>query len=738
MSLRALRVAIGRWAFSVSCAAALGPPALAASDLALPSDPSSWRWVESEDAEAPAALRALAGRSGVPWSAVWDRALDVPYLAFPRRPCRLGLPWPPEGSGPAGAALRAVDAFIEETEGLFGVALRSLSARELEPMAGGLRVSAVQVSAGLPVRGTALRLRVDADGTIRSLGATLARGLLPVEALPPEGFDSESWARRAREEDGVVRVLSATPQVVFPGGVESATAAVAVAGSLEDGSEVEVVYDLRGERLVRRRTALSFDGERGGGGDRCDEEIEVSGRLDGRCPDPEDPFRLPADYDPELDLYPLPGVCVAIDARGACPANLRRYSEADGAFRLFLDRLSPGAPYEATAWLSNGRFAIVSGRKGCFLRSVEGSGSFEWSHTYNSEDLEFDAFHLLVYHHLRRATDWAARLAEDHGVNGRSRGFPGVSVLLERGLYATSYLPHAGAIFLASDELREKDEAGRWRKIVPTTVYHEYGHEFAVALSGSAADPEVHEGVADAFAAYLARSSKVGFASDGTFVSGAGARDLRDDGTAYPDDPRRTIAGALWELWEATLDPPAAGARAGEAPVSTFAQGLLARWLASRWTCLGLECASRGLRSSPYLGVELYLEADHETLGGDGYLGNGFPHEGALIRAFGRRNLMPYPFRRGDANADGKLDLADAVSILGHLFLSGPESDCPDALDADDDGKLDLTDAVRILRHLFLGAAELPEPFGRCGLDPTPEDGLGCWASSCPFIRAAR
>ncbi|MGQ9590262.1 MAG: hypothetical protein ACUVYA_08205 [Planctomycetota bacterium] len=738
MSLRALRVAIGRWAFSVSCAAVLGPPALGASDLALPSDPCSWRWVESGDADAPEGLRALAERSGVPWSAVWDRALDVPWIAFPRLPCRVGSAWPPEGSAPGGAAHRAVDAFIEENEGLFGVALRSLSAREIEPMAGGVRVSAVQVSAGLPVRGTALRLRIDGDGAIRSLGATLARRLPDVGTLPPEGFDFESWARRAREADGLAQVFSVAPQVVFPGGVASAAAAVAVAGSLEDGSEVEVVYDLSGERLARRRTALSFDGEAGAGADRCDEEIEVSGRLDGRCPDPEDPFRLPADYDPELDLHPLPGACVAIDVRGACPANLRRYSEADGAFRLFLDRLSPGAPYEATAWLSNGRFAIVAGRKECFLRSVEGSGSLEWSHTYNSEDLEFDAFHLLVYHHLRRATEWAARLAEDHGVSRRSRAFPGVSVMLERGLYATSYFPHAGAIFLANDELREKDEAGRWRKIVPTTVYHEYGHEFAVALSGSAADPEVHEGVADAFAAYLSRSSKIGFASDGTFVSGAAARDLRSDAAAYPEDPRRAIAGALWELWEATLDPPAAGAPEGEPPVSTFAQGLLARWLASRWTCLGLECAPKGLRFSPYLGVELYLEADHETLGGDGYLGNGFPHEGALIRAFGRRNLMPHPFRRGDANADAKLDLADAVSVLGHLFLGESETACPDALDADDDGKLDLTDAVRILGHLFLGAAELPEPFGRCGLDPTPEDGLGCWASSCPFIRAAR
>jgi hypothetical protein len=57
---------------------------------------------------------------------------------------------------------------------------------------------------------------------------------------------------------------------------------------------------------------------------------------------------------------------------------------------------------------------------------------------------------------------------------------------------------------------------------------------------------------------------------------------------------------------------------------------------------------------------------------------------------------VPLPFQRGDANDDSTLDLADPVSILGHLFLGGRAPG---------------------------------EPFGGRGPDPTP-DGLACARSS--------
>ena len=82
-------------------------------------------------------------------------------------------------------------------------------------------------------------------------------------------------------------------------------------------------------------------------------------------------------------------------------------------------------------------------------------------------------------------------------------------------------------------------------------------------------------------------------------------------------------------------------------------------------------------------------------------------------------------FRRGDVNNDSKVDIADPVKLLGHLFSGDPMPTCPDAADANDDGKLDIADAVKILGHLFAGSGPLPAPFGDCGTEEQPDqDGL--------------
>jgi hypothetical protein len=82
-------------------------------------------------------------------------------------------------------------------------------------------------------------------------------------------------------------------------------------------------------------------------------------------------------------------------------------------------------------------------------------------------------------------------------------------------------------------------------------------------------------------------------------------------------------------------------------------------------------------------------------------------------------------FRRGDANADGALDLTDPILLLTHLFLGGKIPDCRDAADANDDGMLDIADAVFSLNYQFLGGDAPRAPFLSCGSDPTP-DGLSC------------
>ena len=83
-------------------------------------------------------------------------------------------------------------------------------------------------------------------------------------------------------------------------------------------------------------------------------------------------------------------------------------------------------------------------------------------------------------------------------------------------------------------------------------------------------------------------------------------------------------------------------------------------------------------------------------------------------------------FRRGDANADGELNLTDAVFTLGVLFLGEAAPTCSDAADADDNGEVQLTDAVFTLNYLFLGGGPLPTPGSEsCGTDPS-RDRLDC------------
>ena len=67
----------------------------------------------------------------------------------------------------------------------------------------------------------------------------------------------------------------------------------------------------------------------------------------------------------------------------------------------------------------------------------------------------------------------------------------------------------------------------------------------------------------------------------------------------------------------------------------------------------------------------------------------------------------------GDCNADGALDLADAICLLGYLFLEAPaELPCGDGtqtdpgnltlIDSNGDGRVDLADPIWVLSYLFI------------------------------------
>ncbi|MBT6969456.1 MAG: hypothetical protein HOA02_11800 [Planctomycetes bacterium] len=89
------------------------------------------------------------------------------------------------------------------------------------------------------------------------------------------------------------------------------------------------------------------------------------------------------------------------------------------------------------------------------------------------------------------------------------------------------------------------------------------------------------------------------------------------------------------------------------------------------------------------------------------------------------------PFVRGDADADGAINLVDAIAILIHLF-SGGTIPCNDAADIDDDGALSLPDPIGLLDYMFSNGPAPPPPFPACGIDLTV-DALECDSfEACP------
>ena len=80
-------------------------------------------------------------------------------------------------------------------------------------------------------------------------------------------------------------------------------------------------------------------------------------------------------------------------------------------------------------------------------------------------------------------------------------------------------------------------------------------------------------------------------------------------------------------------------------------------------------------------------------------------------------------FVRGDANADGTLNISDAVFVLNSLYFMN-NLPCFDAADANDNGKVNVCDAVFIVHHLS-PVPTFPPPFPSCGRDPTL-DNIGC------------
>ena len=74
------------------------------------------------------------------------------------------------------------------------------------------------------------------------------------------------------------------------------------------------------------------------------------------------------------------------------------------------------------------------------------------------------------------------------------------------------------------------------------------------------------------------------------------------------------------------------------------------------------------------------------------------------------------PFLRGDANVDGRVNIADGIWLLQHLYLGGPGGDCAAARDTNADGVVDLADAAHIISFRLMDGGPPRHPYPYCGI----------------------
>ncbi len=79
-------------------------------------------------------------------------------------------------------------------------------------------------------------------------------------------------------------------------------------------------------------------------------------------------------------------------------------------------------------------------------------------------------------------------------------------------------------------------------------------------------------------------------------------------------------------------------------------------------------------------------------------------------------------FKRGDADGSGNLNITDAIAILYTLFLGENRVPCKKSADVNDDGLLEVADVVSLITYLFLSGKTPTEPFIECGTDNTPDE----------------
>ncbi len=102
----------------------------------------------------------------------------------------------------------------------------------------------------------------------------------------------------------------------------------------------------------------------------------------------------------------------------------------------------------------------------------------------------------------------------------------------------------------------------------------------------------------------------------------------------------------------------------------------------------------------------------------------------AEVRAIVEGMPPEQQFKRGDANNDGGVNIADMIYMLNRLFGDGAAPTCLEAAELNGDNAFNIADAIFGLNRLF---GDGPPPIDGagaegidCGADPNPDQSLGC------------
>ena len=115
--------------------------------------------------------------------------------------------------------------------------------------------------------------------------------------------------------------------------------------------------------------------------------------------------------------------------------------------------------------------------------------------------------------------------------------------------------------------------------------------------------------------------------------------------------------------------------------------------------------------------VSTVIGADREVL--DGEFDESFPSgDGVPGGTFEMRFRWgaTRSFTRGDVDANGIVDISDAIALLNFLFLGASAPDCARSADVNGTDEFELTDAVHLLLFLFRGGDRPSAPFPSCGV----------------------